>query len=75
MTKLTNMQEDEEGYYSYFDSIERAVIIDNYVYTLSYSSIHMFDMSDNFSLVNSQELNSNYYSYWGYPIAEDTELG
>ena len=75
VTKLTNMQEDEEGYYSYFDSIERAVIIDNYVYTLSYSSIHMFDMSDNFSLVNSQELNSNYYSYWGYPIAEDTELG
>jgi len=75
VTKLTNMQEDEEGNSSYFDSIERAVIIDNYVYTLSYSSIHMFDMSDNFSLVNSQELNSNYYSYWGYPIAEDTELG
>ncbi len=74
VTKLTNMEESENGYYSYFDSIERAVIIDNYVYTLSYSSIHMFDMSDNFNLVNSQELNSDYYMYWGYPIAEGTEL-
>ena len=74
VTKLSNMTEDDQGHYRYFDSIERAVIIDNYVYTLSYSSIHMFDMSDNFSLVNTQEINPDYYSYWGYPVAEGTMI-
>jgi len=67
ITKLTHMIDDEEGYYRYFDSIERAVIIDNYVYTVSYSSIHKFDMSDEFNVVATQDLNISYYEYWGYP--------
>ncbi|MBN2541017.1 MAG: beta-propeller domain-containing protein [Bacilli bacterium] len=68
VAKLSHMIEDTDGTYQYFDSIERAVIIDNYVYTLSYSSIHMFDMNNDFEVVNSQELNPTYYSYWGYPV-------
>ncbi|MBI9009113.1 MAG: beta-propeller domain-containing protein [Tenericutes bacterium] len=69
VTKLTHMVEDtEQGYYRYFDSIERAVIIDNHVYTVSYSSIMMFDMDDDFNKVGETELNPSYYEYWGYPI-------
>ncbi len=74
VTKLTHMVEDtEEGYYRYFDSIERAVIIDNHVYTVSYSTIMMFDMDDDFSKVEETELNSSYYGYWGYPVSTDGE--
>ena len=73
MTKLTHMEETEEGYYSYYDSIERAVMIENYIYTVSYSSIKMFDINNGFAEVGSQELNENYYSIWGYPIWETTD--
>jgi len=71
VTRLTQMVEDQEGYYRYFDSIERAVIIDNYIYTLSYSSIHKFDINDEFSMVATQDLNTLYYYYYGYPISVD----
>jgi hypothetical protein len=74
ITKLTHMVEETEGYYRYFDSIERAVIIDNYVYTVSYSSIMMFDMDNNFNKVEETELNPAYYDYWGYPEAVDGEV-
>jgi len=72
VTELSHMTADSDGYYRYFDSIERAVIIDNHIYTMSYSSIHMFDMSDNFSEIAVQELNPSYYEYYGYPVAVDT---
>jgi uncharacterized secreted protein with C-terminal beta-propeller domain len=74
VSKLTHMVEETEGYYRYFDSIERAVIIDNHVYTVSYSSIAMFDMDDDFNRVEQTELNPSYYSYWGYPEAVDGEV-
>ncbi len=76
ITKLTHMEEEAEGYYRYFDSIERAVIIENYIYTVSYSSIQMFDMDNDFELAIKQELNPDYYSMWGYPvgIATDAEM-
>ncbi len=72
VTRLTHMIEETAGWYRYYDSIERAVIIDNYIYTVSYSSIHMFDIDNDFEEVNSQELNPSYYEYWGYP--ETTEI-
>lgn len=72
--RLTHMVEEEEGYYRYFDSIERAVIIENHIYTVSYSGIRMFDMDNDFSLTNEAELNPSYYSYWGYPITTDGVL-
>jgi uncharacterized secreted protein with C-terminal beta-propeller domain len=75
LSKLTNLEEDNNGYYSYYDSIERAVMIENYIYTVSYSSIKMFDMNSNFDEVNSQVLNENYYNIWGYPeLATDAEV-
>jgi len=72
--RLTHMVEEEEGYYRYFDSIERAVIIEDHIYTVSYSGIRMFDMNDDFSLTNEAELNPTYYSYWGYPEVGTDEL-
>jgi len=75
LSKLSNMEEQEEGYYPYYDSIERAVMIENYIYTVSYSSIKVFDINDDFTEVNSQVLNQNYYSTWGYPVltSDDAE--
>lgn len=73
LSKLTHMVQDEEGYYPYYDSIERAVMIDNHIYTVSYSSIKMFDMDNEFAEINSQELNAAYYSMWGYPVATGTD--
>ncbi len=67
LSKLSHMEEQEEGNYAYYDSIERAVMIENYIYTVSYSSIKAFDIDNNFVEVNSQVLNQNYYSVWGYP--------
>lgn len=71
LTKLTHMEINDQGYYQYFDSIERTVMIDNYVYTVSYSSIHMFDMNDGFSEVGETELNPSYYEVYGYPESTD----
>ncbi|MDC7243599.1 MAG: beta-propeller domain-containing protein, partial [Sphaerochaetaceae bacterium] len=71
VTKLTHMETEDSGGYQYFDSIERAVIIENYVYTVSYSSIQMFDMNSEFSLLAETELNPSYYSYWGYPETDE----
>ncbi len=71
VTKLTHMEEQDGGWYRYFDSIERAVIIDNYIYTVSYSSIHMFDINDDFNVVATQDLNISYYEYYGYPELVD----
>jgi uncharacterized secreted protein with C-terminal beta-propeller domain len=65
VTKLTNYVEDSENpdYYSY-DSIERTIIIENYIYTVSYSKIQMYDMNDNFSDQESTALEADYYIYF-----------
>lgn len=61
---------------SYFDSIEKAVMIENYVYTLSYSQIQVFDMNDNFEFVDNVVFNQTYYQDYYYteePITFNTE--
>ncbi|MDD3122106.1 MAG: beta-propeller domain-containing protein [Candidatus Izemoplasmatales bacterium] len=65
VTKLTNYVEDSENpdYYGY-DSIERTIIIENYIYTVSYSKIQMYDMNDNFSVQESTALEADYYIYF-----------
>jgi uncharacterized secreted protein with C-terminal beta-propeller domain len=57
---------------NYFDSIEKAVMIDNYIYTLSYSQIQVFNMNDGFSFVDKVVLNETYYQDYYYteePVA------
>jgi hypothetical protein len=57
---------------NYFDSIEKAVMIDNYIYTLSYSQIQVFNMNDGFNFVNKVVLNETYYQDYYYteePVA------
>lgn len=51
---------------SHFDSIEKAVMIENYIYTLSYSQIQVFDMNNNFEFVDSVVFNQMYYSIYDY---------
>jgi uncharacterized secreted protein with C-terminal beta-propeller domain len=48
----------------YFDSIEKAVMIENYIYTLSYSQIQVFDMSNDFDFIDSVIFNETYYYYF-----------
>jgi len=64
VTKLTNYVEDAENpYYYYFDSIDRTIMIEDRIYTVSYTKIQMYDMSDNFNLLGSTALESDYYYY------------
>ena len=54
---------------SYFDQIERAVMIENYIYTLSYSQIQVFNMDDEFNFVDKVIINETYY--FDYAINEE----
>lgn len=72
VTKLTHMIKEGLSYYRYFDSIERAVIIDDYIYTVSYSSVQKIDMNNNFEVIKRTELNPSYYEHWGYPEEDIT---
>ncbi|MGD9761408.1 MAG: beta-propeller domain-containing protein [Candidatus Izemoplasmatales bacterium] len=54
---------------NYFDSIEKAVMIENYIYTLSYSQIQVFDMDNDFSFVKKVVINETYY--YDYPVTEE----
>jgi len=51
---------------TYFDSIEKAVMIENYIYTLSYSQIQVFDMENEFEFVDSLVFNQTYYRDYPY---------
>ena len=73
LTNLTHLNQEDNSY-SYYDSIERAVMIENYIYTVSYSQIKMFDINSDFAEVNSQTLNPDYYNIWGYPVTTDEEV-
>lgn len=57
LTKLTHMSptetEPDHYYYSYYDSIERTLMIDNMIFTVSYSRIQKYDMDQDFVLVDS----------------------
>jgi len=70
VTKLTHYVENSENYwYQYFDSIDRVIMIEDKIYTVSYSKIQMYDMSNNFELLHSTMLEENYYYYfWGFAV-------
>lgn len=53
---------------TYYDTIEKAVIIENYIYTMSYSQIQVFDMNQDFNFVDS--LVFYQYYYVDYPTEE-----
>ncbi|MFA7045915.1 MAG: beta-propeller domain-containing protein [Candidatus Izemoplasmatales bacterium] len=57
LTKLTHMPEVQTGpdeyYYNYYDSIERTLMIENMIYTVSYSRIQKYDMDQDFVLVDA----------------------
>jgi len=64
VTKLSHMDENSENpYYYYFDSIERTIMIEDRIYTVSYTKIQMYDMSNNFNLLGSTQLEEDYYYY------------
>ena len=61
---------------NYFDTIEKAVMIENYIYTLSYSQIQVFNMDDEFNFVDSVVFNELYYHDYNYteePIASEVD--
>jgi inhibitor of cysteine peptidase len=68
VTKLSHFVENSENNYNYFDTIERAVFIDNNIYTISFSKIQKYDINDNFNVIGTAELNPDYYNYYGYPM-------
>ncbi|MGD9909236.1 MAG: beta-propeller domain-containing protein [Candidatus Izemoplasmatales bacterium] len=72
VSKLTHYIPDSENpWYSYYDSIDRTVIISHYIYTVSYSKIQMYDMNNGFELMNQTELESDYYwGFWGYALVD-----
>ncbi|MBU0997458.1 MAG: beta-propeller domain-containing protein [Firmicutes bacterium] len=70
ITKLTHYVENSEDYwYQYFDSIDRVIMIEDKIYTVSYTKIQMYDMSNDFELLQSTMLEENYYYYyWGFEV-------
>ncbi len=54
---------------NWFDSIEKAVMIENYIYTLSYSQIQVFDMNNDFEFIDNVVFNQTYYR--DYPFTEE----
>lgn len=70
VTKLTHFIEDSvDSWYRYFDSIDRVVMIEDKIYTVSYTKIQMYDMSNDFELLNSTMLEEDYYYYmWGWAV-------
>lgn len=64
ITTLSHMDGDVYGgSLWYWDSIDRTIIIDNYIYTISNNKIQMFDMNNNFAFVTKTEINSTYGGY------------
>jgi hypothetical protein len=63
---------------SYFDTIEKAVMIENYIYTLSYSQLQVFNMESDFEFVDGVVYNEVYYRDYFYteePVASDDQIG
>jgi len=67
VTKLTHFVEDSQNpYYYYYDTIDRTIMIGDSIYTVSYSKIQQYDMANDFELQNTVVLEENYY-YYIYP--------
>jgi uncharacterized secreted protein with C-terminal beta-propeller domain len=71
--ELVDELEHENSKNNYFDTIEKAVMIENYIYTLSYSQIQVFNMNDDFSFIDKLIFNNQYYN--DYSLTEDPEVG
>ncbi|MFW5889040.1 MAG: beta-propeller domain-containing protein [Bacillota bacterium] len=57
VVELSHLSEE----YDYFDTIERAVFIDEFIYTISYSRIIQYDIEDKFNIVDELILNESFY--------------
>lgn len=67
VAKLSHMDpEISTGYYWYWDSIQRSLIIGSRIYTVSDSKIQMYDMADGFKILAKTELENGYYSWFGW---------
>lgn len=65
VTKLSHYNPDStDHWYRYFDTIDRSVMIGDKIYTVSYSKVQMYDMSNNFELLHSVQLEEDYYWYY-----------
>jgi uncharacterized secreted protein with C-terminal beta-propeller domain len=74
VAELEHMTSDS----SYFDTIEKAVMIENYIYTLSYSQLQVFNMESDFEFVDGVVYNEVYYRDYFYteePVASDDQIG
>jgi uncharacterized secreted protein with C-terminal beta-propeller domain len=74
VAELEHMTSDS----NYFDTIEKAVMIENYIYTLSYSQLQVFNMESDFEFVDGVVYNEVYYRDYFYteePVASDDQIG
>ncbi|MDP3130567.1 MAG: beta-propeller domain-containing protein, partial [Bacillota bacterium] len=63
VAKLSH-NDETTPYYYYYDSIDRSVVIGTHIYTVSYTEIRMFDMSNDFAFVARTELNDVQERYY-----------
>jgi len=70
VSKVSQSSLTDEGdgtyYASWYNTIERSVIIGSTLYTVSYSSIQAFDMNNDFSAVGNVEMDHDYYYRYYY---------
>ncbi len=69
ITRLTHMDDTSHTYWYHYDSIERTVMIENYIYTVSYNQIRKYDMASGFTLDVTNYFHSEdgqYYPYYGF---------
>jgi uncharacterized secreted protein with C-terminal beta-propeller domain len=65
VTKLSHVEDEgNTGYYWYYDSIDRSIIIGSHIYTISNAKIEMFDMADDFAFEVKTELESTYRYFY-----------
>lgn len=69
--KAVLVEENDTYYWGY---IEKAIFINDSVYTISYAAINEYDMSGDFELVNSIELESFIYDYENKTTEPDEEV-
>ena len=57
LVNLSHMEEPTNHYYYYLDTVDRTLMIENMIYTISASQIRMYDMADEFAEVAAICLN------------------
>lgn len=67
VAKLSHMDPTvSTGYYWYWDSIQRSLVIGSRIYTVSDSKIQMYDMANGFQILAKTELENGYYCWYGW---------